>query len=371
MGESKLRAGIVGLGVGQAHARGYLASQDAVIAALCDTDPTRLEELGAKWDVSDRYLDYRTMFRDAGLDVVSICLPNALHADATVAALEAGIHVICEKPMATCSADARRMLEAAARGGRQLMIAYNHRYRSDVRWMYQMAHSGRLGKIYHASAAWRRETGIPGSGWFGNRQLAGGGVMIDLGVHVIDLALWMMDFPAALTVSGDTRSAFGGRGLKTWGRPWGMESGQVARGEFEVEDGAIGFVRLGNEATLLIHVTWAEHSQPQEDAIRIELQGTEGTAVLHIRNYRSEDTLRFYTEMEGEPVTVIPGVRPARLQSHEALIVDLMDSLKRGVEPATNGQQGLASMVILDALYESAATGREVILQTESQVASL
>ncbi len=365
MSDCKLRAGIVGLGVGQAHARGYLASQDAIIAAICDMNAARLDELGDQWNVSERYADYRSMFQEAELDVVSICLPNALHAEATIAALQAGIHVICEKPMALHAAEAQQMLAAAERSGRRLMIAYNHRYRSDVRWMCQLVRSGRLGKIHHASVSWRRETGIPGSGWFSDRSLAGGGVMIDLGVHVIDLALWMMDFPAARTVSGGMRALFGGRGLKTWGRHWGMESGQVARGAFEVEDGAVGLVRLDNDVNLFVHVTWAEHHQPQEDTIYIELQGTEGTAVLNARSGRHEDTLRFYTEIEGEPVTVIPGVRPGRLQGHEALIVDLIGSLKRGAQPATDGWQGLATMVILDAFYESARSGREISLQVE------
>src|SRR5262249_10470448 len=155
--------------------------------------------------------------------------------------------------------------------------------------------------------------------------------------------LWMMGFPAIKTVSGDTRMFFGPKSLKTWQRP-----GQKFEGGFDVEDGGVGFLRLANGANMVLNVTWAEHVQPQEDAIRIEIQGTEGSAVLHIRNYKNDDTLRYYTEMEGEPVTVIPSVRFDTPQGHEWLIHDLMKSLCEGKPPATDGTQGLAAVSTLE-----------------------
>jgi predicted dehydrogenase len=138
--------------------------------------------------------------------------------------------------------------------------------------------------------------------------------------------------------------------------------GQGFDGGFDVEDGGIGFIRFDSGANMVLNITWAEHVQPQEDAIRVEIQGTEGTIILHIRNYKNDDTLRFYTEIEGEPVTVIPGIRFGAPQGHEGLIRDIMDSLRREVTPATDGMQGLASVTILEALYQSAASGHEVSL---------
>lgn len=356
MGEQKLRAGIIGLGVGRSHAKGYLSSPNADLIAVCDNNEARLQQLAGDWNTLVRYTDYKQMLAETPLDVVSICLPNALHADATIAALEAGMHVIVEKPMAPTVAESLKMLQAAKQNGRRLMVAYNWRYRPDTQWMYHMVQNGKLGTIFHANLSWRRETGIPGSGWFGVKDLAGGGALIDLGVHVIDMSLWMMGFPAVKTVSGDTRMIFGPQGRKVWGRYAGEERGT----SFDVEDGATGFVRLSNGVSMFIHITWAEHTQPQEDALRIELQGTEGTAIFHMRNYRNEDTLRFYTEMEGEPVSVIPSPRFGGPQGHEALIHDLLKAVQQGKPSPTDGSQGLISIRILESLYESARCGHEI-----------
>ncbi|HEX2908534.1 MAG TPA: Gfo/Idh/MocA family oxidoreductase [Phototrophicaceae bacterium] len=361
--EQKLRGGVIGLGVGKAHAKGYLSSPDVELIAVCDSNEDRLQTLAAEWDVPVRYTDYKKMLAETPLDMVSICLPNALHAEAALLALEAGLHVICEKPMAPTVAEARHMLEMAQRCNRRLMIAYNFRYRPDTRWMKNLVQSGALGTIYQANVSWRRETGIPGSGWFGEKDLAGGGALIDLGVHVIDLALWLMGFPEVKTVSGETRRLFGQRNLKTWGR----HPGDVARDNFDVDDGSVGFIRLANGAHMLVQATWAEHTQPQQDDIRVELQGTEGTVVLHIRNYKNEDTLRFYTEIHGEPVTVIPSVRFGAPQGHEALIHDLAHCLQHDLPVGTDGTQGLAAIRILEGLYESAKTGREVVFANEQE----
>lgn len=358
MTDQKLRAGVVGLGVGKAHARGYIASPDAQLVALCDMSEARLTQQADEWNIDGRYTDYRQMFDEANLDVVSIGLPNALHAEASIAALEAGIHVICEKPMATNVAEAQRMIEAADRCKRQLMVCYNYRYRSDSLWVRRLVQSGRLGQIYNASVSWRRETGIPGWGLFGSKAASGGGALIDLGVHVIDLGLWMMDFPVVKTISADVRTLFGPYGRKTWGR-----TPTITRiDDFDVDDGGIAFARLDNGASMIINVSWAEHSQANDDYFRVELQGTEGTAILHVRNYKNDDTLRFYTEVEGEPVTIIPGVRFSGSQSHEALVKDLVASLKNGTPPTATGQQGLVAVEILQAIYESAAAGHEVAL---------
>ncbi|HLY27054.1 MAG TPA: Gfo/Idh/MocA family oxidoreductase, partial [Aggregatilineales bacterium] len=224
MHSEPLRAGVIGLGVGNVHAEGYNVSPDASLVALCDTDERRLQDMGKRFHVlaEGLYTDYRKMLSEAKLDVVSICLPNALHAEVTLTALNAGAHVLCEKPLAPTVEQAEQMLAAATRHNRKLMVGYNYRYRADVQWVHRLVESGQLGEVYHIYASWRRETGIPGGGWFGNKKLAGGGALIDLGVHVLDLALYMLDFPQALTVSGDTHTLFGPRGMKTWGRKPGQ-----------------------------------------------------------------------------------------------------------------------------------------------------
>jgi predicted dehydrogenase len=358
MSEQKLRAGVIGLGVGGNHARGYLGSPYAELVALCDSNDARLQENAAKWTVQRRYTNYREMFRDAELDIVSVCLPNALHAEVTIEALKAGMHVVCEKPMALSVDEAERMIEAAKRYNRRLMVCYNWRYRPDSQWMKRVAASGRLGDIYHVHVAWRRETGIPGWGLFGSKAASGGGALIDLGVHVIDLGLWMLDWPTVTTITGDTRSLFGPHSYKTWGRT----AGATFEG-FDVEDGGTAYARLSTGATMNIHVTWAEHTMPQEDSMRIELHGTQGTAVQYIRNYSLNDSLRLYTEVEGEPVTITPSLRPGKgLSAHETLIQEIADCIAHDRPSPTTGEQGLAAIKVLEGLYKSAETKREVVL---------
>jgi predicted dehydrogenase len=365
MTDQPLRAGIIGLGVGKSHARGYLGNHGAALVAICDMDEVRLHELGIQYAIppENRYTDYKKMLAEAKLDLVSVCLPNYLHAETTIAALDAGVHVLCEKPMAPGVAQAQEMIAAAGRNSRQLMVTYNYRYRADTQWIRRLIAGGHLGSVYHVYASWRRETGIPGSGWFGNKQMAGGGALIDLGVHVLDLTMWLLGFPGVLTVSGDTHSVFGPRGMKMWGR----RPGQIAQPPFDVDDGAVGFIRFANGANAVLEATWAEHRQPQDDLIRMELQGTNGTVVLNIANYKLEDTLRFYTELEGEPATVIPNLRFSGPQGHEALIIDVIRSIRENSTPPSDGFQGLAAVQVLQAMYESARTGHEIALDQVSQ----
>ncbi len=360
MSERMLRAGVIGGGVGRAHMRGYQSNAASKLVAVCDVDPARVQVVGDEFSVPEagRYTDYHKMLADAQLDLVSIALPNYLHAEVTLAALQAGVNVICEKPMAPTVALAEAMIAAAQKADRKLVMCYNYRFRPDVQWMQRVISSGQLGDIHHVNATWRRETGIPGSGWFGRKEMSGGGALIDLGVHVLDLTLWFLGFPPVATVSGSTRSLFGQHGLKTWGR----KPAPVA--EFDVDDGAIGFLRFANGANAMLQATWAEHREPQTDMIRVEVQGTRGTVVLTVPNYRHEDTLRMFTEIEGEPVTVIPSLRSAnKTQGHELLVSATVDALLNGTLTPSTGEQGLAAVRVLEAMYQSAAQGHEVALE--------
>jgi len=361
MTESVLRAGIIGGGVGRSHAKGYQSNANAQLVAFCDVDEEKIKTFSSEYHVPPEggYTDYRHMLADAHLDIVSVCLPNYLHAEVTIAALEAGVHVICEKPMATSAAEAQHMIDAAQKADRRLVICYNYRYREDVQWVQRVIKAGTIGAVHHISATWRRETGIPGRGWFVSKKMAGGGALIDLGVHVLDLAQWLMDFPEVQTVSGATRSLFGAHGLKTWGR----KPGSMGETQFDVEDGAIGFIRFANGANAVLQATWAEHRQPQDDLIHIEIQGAQGTIVLSIENYTIENTLRLYTEIEGEPVTIIPGLRASgKAWGHDKFVSATVDAIHNGTPPPSDGEQGLADVRVLEAMYQSALSGHEVSL---------
>jgi predicted dehydrogenase len=363
MTNTPLRAGIVGLGVGALHAKGFMRSPYTQLVALCDADADRLAARAAEYNVPAEqcFTDYRAMLAEAQLDVVSICLPNALHAEASIAALEAGAHVLCEKPLATTLSEALAMQQAAERNQRRLMVAYNHRYRADVAWIRQMLAHGALGEVYNVYAWWRREAGIPRSSWFSQKALSGGGALIDIGVHMLDMALWLLGFPRVETVSGHTTSHFGKRGLKSWSNVrW---SDDIAAKAFDVDDGAVGFLRCAGDLTMQLHASWAEHRAPREDIIHLELNGTHGTAVLHIVNYVRDGTLQFYTELAGQPVAIAPNVRWDGVYGHEALIEESMAALVSGQPAPADAQHGIIGVQVLEALYKSAQLRREVALE--------
>lgn len=367
MTDKPLRAGVIGLGVGALHAKGFMRSAYTRLVALCDTNAERLSAHAAEYNVPPEqcFTDYRKMLAEAQLDVVSVCLPNALHAEVSIAALESGVHVLCEKPLATTLSEALAMQRAAERNQRRLMVAYNHRYRADVAWIRHMLAHGALGEVYNVYAWWRRETGIPRSGWFSQKALSGGGAMIDIGVHMLDMALWLLGFPRVETVSGHMTSHFGKRGLKSWNHPrW---SGTSPAETFDVDDGAVGFLRCEGDLTVHLHASWAEHRAPREDIIHLELNGTQGTAVLHIVNYVRDGTLQFYTELAGQPVAITPNVRWDGIYGHDALIEESMAALINDQPAPADAEHGVIGVQVLEALYTSSQTRREVVLESLSQ----
>lgn len=357
---TKVKAAVIGLGVGMAHARGYQANPHAELYAVCDEDPVRLRERGDALGVprERQFCDYQAVLALPEVDVVSIGLPNSLHAPAALAAFRAGKHVLCEKPLAANASEAAAMVNEARQCGRTLMVCFNYRFRDDARWLLGMRDAGRLGDIYYARAGWLRNAGIPGfGGWFTTRAMSGGGPLIDLGVHILDLTLWLMGYPRAVSVSGQVFSAFGPRGRK-------VMSGKAATGQsgvFDVEDLAAGFVRFENGAALQIETSWAAHTKPGRDDYFVNLYGTEGGAELYVANYTDRDTLTFYGEECGQPVMIRPAI-VNRAAGHELAVAHFVDCVRSGKPVESTGEQGLALMQIIEALYESSATGREVRL---------
>lgn len=353
----KIKAAVIGIGVGMAHARGYKACPDAELVAICDADPKRLKERGEQLGIPAemQFTDYNELLKMKELDVVSIGLPNFLHAPVSIAAFRAGKHVLCEKPLATSAVEANSMVEEAKICGKQLMVCFNYRFREDTRWLMAMRDAGKLGSVYYARAGWLRNTGIPGAGgWFTTKAKSGGGPLIDLGVHILDLTLWLMGYPRAVSVSGSTFAKFGPQGKKSWGR-------MSAAGVYDVEDLAAGFVRFENGAALQIETSWGSHTKPGRDDYFVTLYGTEGGSEMYVANYTDRDTLSFYTEESGQPVLIKPAI-VNKAGGHELAVNHFVHCVKNNLPVESTGAQGLALMQIIDALYESAQTGKEVRL---------
>ncbi|MCB0193872.1 MAG: Gfo/Idh/MocA family oxidoreductase [Anaerolineae bacterium] len=352
----KLRIGIVGMGIGLTHLKGYKALPDAVdVVALCDLNEALMTSIGAEYGVPLHYKNFQDMFTSGEVDAVSICLPNSLHAPASIAALEAGLHVLCEKPVAENATAAQKIVDVEARSPGKFMVCYNRRYRPDVKWMKNAINNGLLGHIYQVKAGWVREAGIPTkTGWFINKKVAGGGPLIDLGVHMLDLALWLLGYPKPLTVSGTVQANFGPHGLKIKREPT-----DPPLPPYDVEDTVSAFVRLEGGTTLNLETNWASHTKPGKDDLYITLVGTKGTIEFYVENYAAVDTLTFYTEVEGAPVTIRPGIVGER-SDHLYAVAEFVKCIQEDSSSPATVHDGLTVMKIIDAIYESAARGNEI-----------
>lgn len=357
-----LRVGVVGLGyAGETHLKSYLQLPGIEAVALAGLEENKLQQLGATYQVPHLYRDYQDLVARDDLDIVSVCAPNYLHAPIALAALESGKHVLCEKPLARSSAEAATMVAAAVKAQRVLHVAFNHRQRGDVQTLKQYIDAGSLGRIYHAKASWMRRSGIPGMGsWFTNKHMAGGGPLIDLGVHVLDLALHLLDEPEVATVSAATYAELGPQGRGGWP---GSDK-QVVGSGYEVEDLATAFIRLKNGTTLLLEASWATYSGAGDD-FGVTLYGSNGGAEIKVQNYNWEDTLRIYTDVADVPAEVHP--RLVRGEGHLAVVREFVAVVRSGDWAAHVGQDGLRRTQIIDACYTSALQSREVTLDEIAQ----
>lgn len=350
-----LRAGVIGCGVGRSHVQGYVANNVQVVG-LAGLDEERCQALAQEFSISHVYRDYADLLDRDDLDMVSIAVPNYLHAEITLAALARGLHVCVEKPLAQNLADAERIAAAPRRPGQQLMVMFNWRYRNDTQLMRRHIEADGIGRIYYAKAGWMRRSGIPGyGGWFTTKALSGGGPLIDLGVHMLDLSLWLLGYPKAVAVSGATYAEFGPRGRGGWG---GTRF-PVGNGGYEVEDLATAFIRLETGATLLLEASWASFSHARDD-FYVHLLGAEGGIEMNVKEYAETDTLTLYGEVAGAPTEMHPSVTAGH--AHAQGLREFVDAIREERPNQSPVEQGLALMRLIDGIYRSAASGHEVIL---------
>ena len=337
------RVGVIGTGIGRMHLGAYAKTPHCRIAAICDVDKDRAEATAKEFGVERSYTDAGEMFKSGELDAVSVCTPNAYHAPLTIAALEAGLHVLCEKPMAMNTAEARDMIAAAEKAGKTLGIHFNHRQSPYVHAMRQYVESGDLGEIYFGRTFWHRRRGIPARPGFVSKKQAGGGAMIDLGVHQLDQMLWIMGHPKIKSLSAQVYTKFA--------------QVDVPHLEMDVDDFSVAFVRFENGATLEMEISWASHHDTDENRL-LQVYGTDGGARRYLVGYTGgPQDLSIFRRRHGA-MTEESVTSPAEVESVQA---DFVDAIRSGREPLATMRHGLVTMQILDALYESSRTGREVV----------
>lgn len=364
-----LRVGVIGLGfAGSTHLDAFTDLPGATVVALAGQEPARLEELGRSRGVPHLYADWQDLVARDDLDIVSIGVPNDLHHPIAMAALQSGKHVFCEKPLATTGDLAAEMVAAAKAADRVLEVAYNHRRRADVSFLGDFLADDPIGEIYHARASWLRRSGIPGLGsWFTSRTTAGGGPLIDLGSHVLDIALHLMGEPRVVTASAVTYNELGRRGRGGGTKVPASSDGTHA---FDVEDFASALLRFHTGASLLLQASWASYSKNHED-IEVELLGSTGGARLHVDDYSTDGTLTLYSDVEGVPTVARPAVHVPS-GHHRTVIAGFLEAIRQGEGTSTPrytnhyGEYALHRSRVVDAIYASAAAGHEVEVEGEA-----
>ena len=360
---TRYRVAVIGTGMiataGHIPAWKHLA-EEAEIVAVADLQQERADLVARTEGIPRGYGDWRQMLAETEPDIVSVCTPNAHHREPAVAALQAGAHVLCEKPIATSLADATAMFDAARKAGRVLFVGQSSRFFEKSRAAKEIAASGRLGKVYFGETVAMRRRGIPTWGQFHMKRFSGGGPIYDLGVHTIDLLFWLMGNPKVVAVSGATWTMFGNRdeGLLTSlaesGAPLGvLTPRQFHPREFDVEDMAAGLIRMEGGVSIIMKTSWAANI-PQETS-SMTILGSEGGLFM--------DPLTLVTNegrYQANLLLQCPAERAVMFAGHWGETAHFIRVLKGEEELVVKEPEVLNVMATLDALYRSAAEGREV-----------
>ena len=352
-----INVAVVGCGgISANHLAGYAKNPHARLVALCDLNPEAFDRRGDAFGVpaERRFTDVREMLRAVPeIDAVSVCTWNAAHADCAIAALEAGKHVLCEKPMSVSVADAERMKAAADRHGKLLMLGFVRRFGNDCDVLKDFIDQGYFGDIYYAKATYLRRKGCPG-GWFGDKSRSGGGPLIDLGVHVIDLCRYLMGNSRPVSVYGATFNKLGDRAnIKS--KVAYVSQTRTEKAVFDVEDLATAMIRFDNGAVLHIEASFSLNIEKDEGVI--QLFGTKAGAKL-------DPELTLYSEMNGymTNVTLSQSTALSFDGLFEKEIDHFVDCVRTGAPCRNPAEDGVTLMKILCGIYESAASGHEVVL---------
>lgn len=352
----KLKVGLIGLGgiMTWAHMPRYQGADDVEIVAICDILPEKIDAFKNRFGLHDvpAFTDYKELIEVEGIDYIDICTPNYLHSIIAVDALNKGIHVFSEKPDAVSTEEALKMKNAAEKNGKHLMVMRNNRYRKTARYLKKYIEDGKMGEIYCGRCGWQRRRGIPGKGgWFTTKAQSGGGPLIDLGVHIIDLSIWLMGNPTPVAVSGCTYRKFADNDVSdSVNSSFGDKK---TDGIFDVEDLAMGFIKFDNGACLQIEFSWA--SNVEKETVFLELRGDKAGAEL------KDSTLKIFEEYNG----ILQDVCPKLVDDnpvHSDNLRHFADVLLNGKEPDFVPTQGVNMIKILEAMYRSAESGMEVRL---------
>lgn len=351
---TKIRIGVIGTGsISAMHLNAYEKNEQADLYAVCDLNEERAKAAAEKHGAQKAYTDYRELLADPSIDAVSICTWNNSHAEISIAALKAGKHVLVEKPLCRSVEEALNVQKAVEKTGKLLQVGFVRRYDNNAQLLKEMADSGDFGDLYYAKASSLRRLGNPG-GWFSDIERSGGGPLIDIGVHAIDLCWYMMGKPKPVSVSANTYRKLGNRSNVKH-----LSFYKAADYDAElntVEDMANALIRFENGASLLLDVSFTLHGKKDEASIRLygDKGGFEIDPEVMIVGEKNN------TIINSVPQTDHPGFHFDSAFQNE--INHFIQNIIYGTEPISPVQDGVEIMKILCGIYESAAKGEEVKL---------
>ncbi len=365
---NKLKIGLVGCGgiANQKHLPSLKACADLCeITAFCDIIVERAEKARAEYGTGDAkvYTDYQQLMRDENVDVVHVLTPNVSHCPITVAAFENGKHVLCEKPMAHTSADAQKMLDAWKKSGKQFTIGYQNRFRPEVQSLHQSCQNGELGDIYYAKAHAVRRRAVPTWGVFPDKSLQGGGPLIDIGTHALDMTLWMMNNYEIESVTGTVFYKLGNDPEAPQGNlfgPWDPKT-------YEVEDSAMGFIKMKNGALINLEAAWAINLLESREA-STTLCGTRAGAEIRsgmsyprnelIYNFSKNNQLMEQTISGGGSVAYFEGSasNPGVLEARQWL-----QAVSSNTPALVKPEEAFVVTRVLEAIYASAEQNKTIV----------
>jgi predicted dehydrogenase len=352
---NQIRIGVIGTGsISETHLNAYKSNPDAVIVAICDVNEARARQVAEKYGADKTYTDYRELLADSDIDAVSICTWNNTHAPISIAALKAGKHVLVEKPLCKTVEEALEVQETVRASGKLLQVGVVRRYDSNVQMLRNFAENGEFGELYYAKASTIRRMGNPG-GWFADVERSGGGPLIDIGVHVIDLCWYLMGKPKAVTVSANTYKKLGNRAnIQHLSR---YQAADYDASKNTVEDLANAIIRFENGASLMVDVSYSLHAKQDEGSVK--LYGEKG-------GFEIDPAISIVTEKHNTILNIQPQTdSSAGFNGDTAFhneINHFIDCITKGTKQISPVEDGVEMMKILCAIYESAAKGEEIKL---------
>ncbi len=345
----KLKVGVVGVGgIARTHMPGWRASNHADLIAGSDISEEALQSWGAEHGVEKLSTDPNELFNDPEIDIVDVCTPNNYHAPLSIAALEAGKHVICEKPLAPNPTLIKEMIAAREKSGKMLMTAQHFRFSGISKALKAELDTGALGDIYHARSWMLRRSGAPTRPGFIMKEHSGGGPCIDIGVHILDLTLWFMGNPRPVAVTGVARAELAHQ------KDMFSNMGGAIPDAFDVEDFAAAFVRFENGATLIIEVSWLLHHDVRGEDMQMWLYGTQGGSHWpQCEIYQSNNQNRQHYNRSLQNTRDL-------LEPHAQECVEFAQAIAEGAPSPVPAEQSMQVMAILDGIYRSQDKGGEV-----------